>query len=121
MDNQNTGQGNPFMDIVNKKQDAGQGMGMGGMMLNPAEASKAAPTTDANGAPIQQPDITQPGQADTGTKPLVAAISALQQFVTVGSDPKEITLIKQVIQLISNILSRQQLSALQQVKGAQGQ
>ena len=91
---------NPFLDIVNNGQLGGDGV-----------AQAMAGGTSQPGQPEVPPEvpygITQPGQrGDQTTKPILQAMSSLEQFITASSDREDIATIKAVLQALSGVLQK---------------
>jgi hypothetical protein len=79
---------NPFQGIMEKIQQGGQPQGT--------------------------PVASQPGETGDSSKPLMQAVQALYNYIASISDMKEIAMVRSLINLITQLIQRDQMRATQQ-------
>lgn len=123
-----TQQGNPYDSIVQqftnrKASQGGVGLPGGGPATPPAPAGgQGSALAQAQAGATAMGAGAQPQAPGSNTKLLLSALQALNQFASApGNDPQEITIIRSLIAVLTELIKRDQQRAHQMTMGGQGQ
>jgi hypothetical protein len=107
-DEQMQGGGNPFEEILKQFQGGKGGvtptMDAGPMMAT--QPAPAGPKIGPDGKPL--PDVTQRGQNPGTSKFVIQAMQAMQGAMAEATDPEEIQMLRQILQLLVKIVDMDQ-------------
>lgn len=106
---------NPFAGIM---QQSSPMAGMGGGQQAPQGPQQAVPgSTQQQTAQQAGPKQLMEGQEGTGSKFLLGAIQNLQGYIQMSTDPRKISMLRQLITVFVNLLAQEQQEAQQELQG----
>jgi hypothetical protein len=117
-------QGNPFASILAQLQGGGQQMPQQAprqpmaMPQQPVQGSSQQRTAEQYQDPMEEQ--LMPGKTGDNVKGLIQAITGLQSYIQNSTNPQMIQMLRQLIQVIGNILSQEQEELANGLGGDEG-
>lgn len=111
---------NPFEQMIAQsaagQQPSMQNMPQQGMSPQGQMPQQESPTGDMG----EQPEALQMGKTGDNTRPLLGAITQLHQFIASSTSPEEINIVRQIVSLLTRLVSRDQEKSGQMMQQQMG-